>query len=88
MDIVIKGSLIKNINDFHKIIKRQLNFPDYYGENLDALWDCIRCIDLPCNIIWQDHKISQTYLDDYLEKIREVFDEAEIALQGFKVQYQ
>ena len=88
MDITINGSSIKTIADFHKTIKFILNFPDYYGENLDALWDCIRCIDLPCNIIWQDHKLSQSYLDTYFDKIHELFDETEIALQGFKVQYQ
>ncbi len=60
MEIIIKGGLIKNIDDFHKTIKRQLNFPDYYGENLDALWDCVRCIDPPCHIIWENHKKSKT----------------------------
>ena len=25
----------------HKYLKQQFNFPDYYGENLDALYDCL-----------------------------------------------
>jgi len=31
--------------DFHKCIKDVLNFPDYYGENLDALNDCLGDLD-------------------------------------------
>lgn len=27
--------------EVHKIIKEGLDFPDYYGENWDALWDCL-----------------------------------------------
>ena len=25
----------------HRILKETLGFPDYYGENLDALYDCL-----------------------------------------------
>ena len=30
-----------NRSNFHKRIKQKLNFPDYYGENLDAFDDCL-----------------------------------------------
>ncbi|MGF9966332.1 barstar family protein [Bacillus rhizoplanae] len=25
----------------HKVLKAKLDLPDYYGENADALWDCL-----------------------------------------------
>ena len=28
--------------DFHQIIKKELDFPDYYGMNWDAFWDLAR----------------------------------------------
>ena len=31
----------KYIYDIHQAIKTGLDFPDYYGENWDAFWDCI-----------------------------------------------
>jgi len=37
-DISVKGWSRKN---FHKHIKSELNFPDYYGENLNAFNDCL-----------------------------------------------
>ena len=27
--------------EIHPIIKHAMDFPDYYGCNLDALWDCL-----------------------------------------------
>jgi len=27
--------------DFHKIIQEELDFPDYYGKNWSAFWDCL-----------------------------------------------
>ena len=31
----------KDLRDLHKRFQAALEFPDHYGENLDAFWDCI-----------------------------------------------
>lgn len=30
-----------------------LDFPEYYGANLDALWDCLRDLPGPTVLLWQ-----------------------------------
>ena len=32
---------VENYMDIHGVLMRDLDFPDYYGGNLDAFWDCI-----------------------------------------------
>ncbi|MFT3675212.1 MAG: barstar family protein [Chitinophagaceae bacterium] len=37
MESYLEGASMKTIKDFHGLLKNALRFPDYYGENLDAL---------------------------------------------------
>ena len=34
-------SKVNYINEVHQIIKDEIDFPDYYGMNWDAFWDCL-----------------------------------------------
>ena len=34
-------SNVQQYGDIHQIIKKELDFPDYYGENWSAFWDCL-----------------------------------------------
>ena len=33
-------------------VGRALDFPAYYGRNLDALWDCLGDLDRPTALLW------------------------------------
>ena len=35
----------------HEYLKRKLKLPEYYGENLDALWDHLSTDDIEKNIV-------------------------------------
>ena len=37
----INGKMIKSREELHKKLARDLNFPTYYGANLDALYDTL-----------------------------------------------
>ena len=39
--IVIDCTNIKNKQQLHQLLAKELSFPSYYGHNLDALMDCL-----------------------------------------------
>ena len=41
--ITLNFSGIKSYLALHQYFKDVFNLPDYYGNNLDALWDCLYC---------------------------------------------
>lgn len=64
-EIVLYGEEMKE--NPHGYIKEKLDFPDYYGENLDALFDCLTEMDRKTIIIKDskivDEEIVATFVD-------------------------
>ena len=55
MHIILDGKLITNCDELHAFFKKALNFPDYYGNNFDALNDILyEYSDLSITIINSD----------------------------------
>ena len=64
----IDGELIAS--DGHKYLKKALDFPDYYGENLDALYDCL--CDLNCEIHFKNAvEVKECILDTFEDAMNE-----------------
>ena len=91
--IRIDGRNIKTPKDFYREIGRAVNGPDgYFGNNLDALADCLRGgfgtpTDEPYEFDWQHSDLSRRHLRDemrgratFLEAVRNVFDDAGVPL--------
>ncbi|MDD2282227.1 MAG: barstar family protein [Eubacteriales bacterium] len=60
----------------HQYIQCQLDFPDYYGRNLDALWDMLSTISEPLHIILINADKLPVNLGGYAELLIAVFCEA------------
>lgn len=40
-EIVLDGLELEELEDVHTLFARALDLPDWYGRNLDALFDCL-----------------------------------------------
>lgn len=64
--------------DIFSPISRALDFPDWFGGNLDALWDMLTgYIETPCRVVLLSTGSVRKDEKSYLERIIEVFREAE-----------
>ena len=85
MILVIDGSKIKTSELLHEYLKHNLNLPDYYGRNLDALWDMLSAwVSFPLIIIIKNSDLMEKNLGhDYFCKIINLMQRAEEELKGF-----
>ena len=66
----LDGKLIKE--EGHDYIADALDFPDYYGKNLDALYDCLT--EMSCEI----ELVNAGYVDkDIIDTFKDAADENE-----------
>lgn len=56
-------------------IGQALDFPDYYGANLDALWDCLADLDRPTALVWSGWQDMAVYHADDWARLRHVLGE-------------
>ena len=72
--IILDFTNCRYIGELHKILKEAFDFPDYYGENLDALWDCLEYYcDYNLHIYIAGYNNLPKDFDSYKEKIYEIF---------------
>lgn len=62
--------------DIHRILKETLGFPEYYGENLDALYDCLTDLREDTAVGFCQRK-DDSDAAVYLRKAQRVFLDAE-----------
>ena len=82
----LSGKAIRNLQEFYHEIARKLPLPEYFGRNLDALWDVLTTdIEGPVELIWEDSAASQKAMGKAFDKISALLREMEKEREDFKV---
>lgn len=70
--IILDGGKFKGKETVHSYLKEMFRFPEYYGNNLDALMDCLTDLD-EMEITITNADMS----DPYTKKVMKVFQRAQ-----------
>ncbi|BFH62821.1 MULTISPECIES: barstar family protein [Paenibacillus] len=86
-NIILDGKKIDNRAQLHAVLKEALELPDHYGNNLDALWDCLTgWVEMPLTIRWVHVQESDKKLGEYSGQLLQLFKEAEDEIEGFRIE--
>ena len=80
--VVLDFSECKYIGSLHAMIREKLNLPEWYGNNLDALWDALTGLiktPVEIKIVFHPKTKGSEKLRSAVESVIHVFREAEIA---------
>ncbi len=76
MEITLDINEFKGKKKAHNYLKKALRLPDYYGKNLDALYDCLGEIGEETVIVVPASIQKKEYLGEYGKTMLTVFQDA------------
>lgn len=72
--IVLNGHEMKSIKHTHEYIAKAMEFPEYYGKNLDALADCLTSLGSDTYIVLYGVASMRQHLGKYSDNLVNVFE--------------
>ena len=76
-ELWVRGKEFDSLVEVHDFLKSQLDFPEHYGKNLSALYDCLTDIGEDTRIVIDWEQVEEDELLDGLERIAEVMQDAQ-----------
>lgn len=83
MEFTIDCSEIHDAKAFHNALSQTLNFPDWYGHNLDALYDCLTELPEPAHLILKNWDSATPFATGF----ESVFADAQTDNPDFTMEY-
>ena len=75
-EIFLDAKQMTSKSEAHKYIKEMLKLPNYYGENLDALWDILSSKSRVISVFLLHEEKLYENLEQYGKELVEVFHDA------------
>lgn len=85
--IILNGKRMISREVTHAYLKRKFGFPDYYGRNLDALWDLLSTIGKDTEIVIVHSSVISDSLGKYGDSLLRLFDDLSEEARHVKVVY-
>ena len=76
-----------NKKDLHSYMKEVFEFPEYYGKNLDALYDCLCEVDEDKEIVFTDRSLRSICENEYAYKVLMVIGKAAMVNPHLHIQF-
>ena len=74
--IILDFNGINSLWTLHEYFKEVFNLPDYYGHNMDALWDCLDCsFEFPTTIVLKNIEKIPSEMNEATEIMLELFED-------------
>jgi len=86
MQVIIDGRKMTDKQTLHAYLKEQCKFPDYYGNNLDALYDVLTDRQEPLEIRLEYAQELKEILCGYGEAFIETLEDAAASCQNIQVE--
>jgi len=88
--IKLDFSQCKYLGEIHQILKEKFGFPEYYGENWSALWDCLDGLFEDCGEIIVEvfgyYDMSEELQKGCLPML-EIFEDAQVSMPNVHFEY-
>lgn len=86
MRLDLYGDEIYSREALHEIIQEELGLPDYYGGNLDGLWDILSVETEEVSINIFDEELLLDHLGDYGESLLATLEDLEAENRNIKLE--
>ena len=83
--VILDGQKMLNRRAVHDHLAEQLHLPDYYGRNLDALYDQLTERNTPLQLVVQHRDVLLTWLGEYGTALCQTLEDADRVTPNLQV---
>ena len=83
--VTLDCAAITSRKEFHRVLAEALTFPDWYGNNLDALFDCLTDLEAATALTLVNWQALPVNLEQYGQKALQVMQDAAEENEDFRL---